>query len=113
MILLGRRLDLVLPPRSLLVLQNEARYVWTHCIPPRSTDTMEDGTVVRREPRLSLTLRRLRRADEGPCTCTFGGVWCDSLKSIDSSSIDINTSNTNNLEEEDGGGPPAQKKHKS
>jgi alkylated DNA repair dioxygenase AlkB len=80
----GKRMDLILPPRSLLILQGEARYVWTHCIPPRTTDLMEGGELVRRETRLSLTLRRLRRSEEGPCTCRFGGAWCDSLAAINS-----------------------------
>lgn len=74
----GQRLDLVLPPRSLLVLTQDARYVWTHCIPPRSTDLLETGERIQRATRLSLTLRRLRRVDEGPCQCKWPGVWCDS-----------------------------------
>ena len=34
----GARVDLILPPRSLLVLQHEARYLWTHGIASRTTD---------------------------------------------------------------------------
>tara|TARA_B100000780_G_C21100143_1_gene443938 strand:- start:492 stop:1784 length:1293 start_codon:yes stop_codon:yes gene_type:complete len=75
----GRRVDLVLPPRSLLILKNEARYIWTHQIPPRSTDVIENGIRVQRDTRLSLTLRRLRKKEEGGCKCVYGGLWCDSL----------------------------------
>jgi alkylated DNA repair dioxygenase AlkB len=78
----GQRLDLVLPPRSLLILKRDARYVWTHCIPPRSTDLMENGERMKRSTRLSVTLRRLRRPEEGPCKCKWPGVWCDSSQML-------------------------------
>ena len=85
----GHRLDLILPPRSMLILTKEARYAWTHCVAKRSMDLMrmegEEGSKVvvkQRATRVSLTFRRLRRVEEGPCTCAFPGVWCDSSQNI-------------------------------
>lgn len=45
-----------LEPRSLLVLQDEARFGWTHGIPARKSDVIE-GERVMRSRRVSLTLR--------------------------------------------------------
>lgn len=45
-----------LEPRSLLVLQDEARFGWTHGIPARKSDVIE-GVRVTRSRRVSLTLR--------------------------------------------------------
>jgi len=45
-----------LPPRSLLLLSNDARYKWEHMIVSRKTDTV-DGVVLPRKLRVSLTLR--------------------------------------------------------
>jgi alkylated DNA repair dioxygenase AlkB/SAM-dependent methyltransferase len=52
----GRRKLVYLPPRSLLVMCGDARYLWEHLIPGRSTDTV-NGTVISRSTRISLTLR--------------------------------------------------------
>ena len=79
----GARVDLILPARSLLILQRDARYVWTHGIASRTTDlVLVQGkeTLVPRSTRLSLTLRRLRDLkNEGPCTCKWPR-WCDSAQ---------------------------------
>ena len=85
----GARIDMILPPRSLLVLQDEARYVWTHGIASRTTDLVkvrgkdqeeEEEALVPRATRLSLTLRKLRDvAAEGPCACQWPR-WCDSAQ---------------------------------
>ena len=45
-----------LPPKSLLVMCNNARYQWDHHIASRTTDTV-DGKVIPRANRISLTLR--------------------------------------------------------
>jgi alkylated DNA repair dioxygenase AlkB len=47
-----------LEPRSLLVLQGDARYQWTHGIAPRLTDRFA-GRVVKRDRRVSLTFRKV------------------------------------------------------
>lgn len=58
---------LVLPRRSLLLIRGEARYAWSHRIPARTTDLVEQ---VRKERsrRLSITYRSVRRQ---PCTCPW------------------------------------------
>jgi alkylated DNA repair dioxygenase AlkB len=53
----GRRERLLLDPRSVLVLSDEARYEWEHGIPARKTDRW-DGASLARARRLSITLRR-------------------------------------------------------
>jgi alkylated DNA repair protein alkB family protein 8 len=45
-----------LPPRSLVLLSEDARYKWEHMIVSRTTDTV-DGEVIPRKLRVSLTLR--------------------------------------------------------
>jgi alkylated DNA repair dioxygenase AlkB len=48
-----------LPRRSVVILQDDARYKWTHEIPSRKTDVV-DGKRVPRETRVSLTYRSVR-----------------------------------------------------
>ena len=50
--------QMVLEPKSLLVLSNEMRYNWTHGIVPRKSDMIE-GRRVARERRVSLTFRKV------------------------------------------------------
>ena len=52
----GRGDLLLLEPRSLLVLADEARYEWQHGIAPRKRDTWH-GLPVERSRRLSVTFR--------------------------------------------------------
>ena len=52
----GRRERLLLEPRSLLVLADEARYEWEHGIAPRKRDAWH-GLPVGRSRRLSVTFR--------------------------------------------------------
>jgi alkylated DNA repair dioxygenase AlkB len=52
----GRRESLLLEPRSLLVLSDEARYAWQHGIARRKSDRWH-GMPIRRERRLSITFR--------------------------------------------------------
>ncbi|XP_043199830.1 alkylated DNA repair protein alkB homolog 8-like [Amphibalanus amphitrite] len=74
----GATVAVRLPRRSALVMDGEARYLWTHCIVPRHSDITltSDGelTLTRRGTRVSLTLRRLRR---DVCRCRFP-QQCDS-----------------------------------
>jgi alkylated DNA repair protein alkB family protein 8 len=62
----------VLPPRSLLVIDGEARYGWEHVIRPRKVDLI-DGKIVVRQDRWSLTFRNIRT---NPCTCQYSQL-CD------------------------------------
>jgi hypothetical protein len=55
----GRRESLLVVPRSLLVLSDEARYEWQHGIANRKSDRWK-GAVIRRGRRLSVTFRLLK-----------------------------------------------------
>ncbi|XP_054262574.1 alkylated DNA repair protein alkB homolog 8 isoform X2 [Macrosteles quadrilineatus] len=68
---------IMLPRRSILIMDGDARYAWTHGITPRTMDVVrvEGGLSVReRGVRTSFTLRRVRR---GQCNCDFP-LTCDS-----------------------------------
>lgn len=54
----GEKSSLLLAPRSLLLLTNDARYLWKHGIAPRKTDRYH-GQVIERSRRLSLTFRKV------------------------------------------------------
>ena len=51
-------IPILLEPRSLVILKDDARYKWTHCIPARKTDRFNDHTISR-ERRVSLTFRKV------------------------------------------------------
>jgi hypothetical protein len=55
----GRRATMLLEPRSLLVLSDEARYEWEHGIARRKSDRW-NGVATPRRRRLSVTFRKLR-----------------------------------------------------
>lgn len=55
----GQRESLLLEPRSLIILADEARYEWEHGIAPRKSDRWE-GQRLARSRRISVTLRRRR-----------------------------------------------------
>ena len=55
----GRRESLLLEPRSLLVLSDDARYEWQHGIARRKNDRWQ-GLVIPRERRLSVTFRLIK-----------------------------------------------------
>ena len=57
----GRRHEIVLAPRSLLVLGGESRVRWSHAIPARKSDVIA-GVRVPRARRVSLTFRTIRRS---------------------------------------------------
>lgn len=67
--------ELLLPPRSLLLMTGPSRYGYTHAIRPRKTDVIA-GETVQRRGRYSITMRSVRRADEIGCDCAYPGV-CD------------------------------------
>lgn len=71
-----KKLSLLLPRRSLLVMSGESRYAWTHGICPRHSDVVEQKnslTTRQRETRTSFTFRKVRRGD---CKCKFE-EYCD------------------------------------
>ncbi|XP_037122815.1 alkylated DNA repair protein alkB homolog 8 [Syngnathus acus] len=88
----NRVVSVFLPARSLLVMQGESRYLWTHGITPRKFDmvpacdaqcsapsTRDIGalnqlTLSKRDTRTSFTFRKIRHE---PCCCAFPSA-CDS-----------------------------------
>ncbi|XP_077397142.1 tRNA (carboxymethyluridine(34)-5-O)-methyltransferase alkbh8 isoform X1 [Festucalex cinctus] len=88
----GRVVSVFLPARSLLVMQGESRYLWTHGITPRKFDMVPTSdpqfsapttcdlgalnqlTLSKRGTRTSFTFRKIRHE---PCCCAFPST-CDS-----------------------------------
>lgn len=54
----NKKLELLLQPRSLVVLTNKSRYEWTHGIKPKKYDII-NGVNVPRTLRISLTFRKV------------------------------------------------------
>ena len=54
----GEKSSLLLEPRSLLVLNGDARYIWQHAIAGRKTDKW-NGQSIQRTRRISLTFRKV------------------------------------------------------
>ncbi len=52
---------LTLPPRSLLILRDDARYKWRHAIPARKSDLI-NGARTLRDRRVSVTFRQVNRS---------------------------------------------------
>ncbi|XP_011082163.1 alkylated DNA repair protein alkB homolog 8 isoform X1 [Sesamum indicum] len=52
------RKAIYLPPRSMLLLSGEARYVWHHYIPHHKVDKVNDSLIRRGSRRVSFTLRK-------------------------------------------------------
>jgi len=48
-----------MPKRSLYVIEDDARYEWLHGIPGRKNDKLNDGKVVARQRRVSITFRNV------------------------------------------------------
>nr|AKM76732.1 RNA-binding (RRM/RBD/RNP motifs) family protein [Monsonia marlothii] len=70
------RKAIYLPPRSMLLLSEEARYAWHHYIPHHKIDMVNDNVIKRSSRRVSFTLRKVRT---GPCQCEFP-QYCDSQR---------------------------------
>lgn len=54
----GEKVGTTLSPRSMLILQGEARYQWRHAIPPRKSDVI-GGLRTPRRRRVSVTFRKV------------------------------------------------------
>lgn len=63
----GQKVDLDLPPRSMVQMSGDSRLHWTHGIRARKTDTLPDGEVRPRADRWSITYRWIR--ESGQCEC--------------------------------------------
>jgi alkylated DNA repair dioxygenase AlkB len=57
--------DIVIPRRSLYVMQDDARKKWKHGIPPRKKDNIA-GTLQHRERRVSITYRKVKQGKVHP-----------------------------------------------
>lgn len=66
--------SVILPRRSLVVMNGVSRYGFEHVIRPRKVDVI-DGLAVERGDRYSLTFRNVRDP-EYPCSCPFRSL-CD------------------------------------
>lgn len=74
----GQKVDVFVPRRSLLVMSDKARLLWSHGITPRKTDQLPTGRLNVRGRRVSLTFRRVRVLDS-PCDCAYW-AQCDRRK---------------------------------
>jgi alkylated DNA repair dioxygenase AlkB len=54
----GEKISVLLEPRSIVVLKDDARYQWMHSIAARKVDRFQ-GQTITRERRLSLTFRKV------------------------------------------------------
>ncbi|XP_024941606.1 alkylated DNA repair protein alkB homolog 8 isoform X2 [Cephus cinctus] len=84
-----KKTTVFLPPRSLLIMSGEARYVWSHGICRRHNDVIktENGITIRpRTTRTSFTFRKVRRGD---CQCVFP-EFCDSKRKNGAQKINEN-----------------------
>lgn len=70
----AKKVSVIIPPRSLMLMSGESRYGWRHAIASRKTDLSLDGTPAARERRVSLTFRRIQKCT---CECPFASL-CDS-----------------------------------
>ena len=69
----SEKIDILLPNKSLLILQDDSRYKFSHGISYRKTDTIE-GKIYKRGKRISITLRTILL---GECKCVWKNL-CDS-----------------------------------
>ncbi|KAI1323530.1 hypothetical protein F5Y16DRAFT_335740 [Xylariaceae sp. FL0255] len=62
-----KKVDVDLPPRSMMQMSGDSRLHWEHGIKKRKNDTLADGTIRPRADRWSITYRWLREG--GECEC--------------------------------------------
>ncbi len=75
-----RRFGVGLPPRSLLVMRGESRYAWTHGIAARKADVFDEGVLVPRQRRVSVTFRKVLSVGS-ECRCEWPAC-CDSQSRV-------------------------------
>ncbi|XP_026479271.1 alkylated DNA repair protein alkB homolog 8-like [Ctenocephalides felis] len=79
---LNQHYSVHLPQRSLLIMDNESRYNWTHGITPRTMDVIQTTnglSVSKRSVRTSFTFRTIRK--NAICDCDYKKM-CDSQQNI-------------------------------
>jgi alkylated DNA repair dioxygenase AlkB len=64
------KVELLLEPGSLVVINNEARHIWTHGIQARKAD-IYNGRKIARNLRISLTFRKVIIKNENIVLCSF------------------------------------------
>ncbi|KAH9629067.1 hypothetical protein HF086_011330 [Spodoptera exigua] len=102
----GKYVPTLVQARSLLVMQDEARYDWQHGIQPRTWDPVIENRLENthkikvitsdttlREMRISLTFRWTR---SGPCECEYKTL-CDSVEKVSADNLEDELAS--NLEE--------------
>ncbi len=68
------KIDLWIPPRSLMIMSGISRYLYKHRIVTRSIDLDPDGKIVKRGNRTSITIRKINK--DGICNCNYP-IVCD------------------------------------
>ncbi|CAD5110994.1 DgyrCDS345 [Dimorphilus gyrociliatus] len=91
----GVKLPVLLPQRSLTILQKESRYLWSHAIVPRHSDLIPVNgsnaiTLVPRRKRISFTFRKVLDPKK-ICDCNWKDQ-CDDYKKQENNKILPNTS---------------------
>lgn len=61
--------DIWVPARSLMIMSDQARYLYTHKIPTRKTDVDPANNIVKRGDRTSVTIRKVRK--DMICECDY------------------------------------------
>lgn len=69
----SEKIEILLPNKSLLILQDDSRYKFSHGISYRKTDKIDDK-IYKRELRISITLREILLSE---CRCKWKNL-CDS-----------------------------------
>lgn len=54
----NKKKEIYIPRRSLYIMEDDARYLWKHAIPPRKNDII-DGVIYPRQTRISITFRNV------------------------------------------------------
>ncbi|KAL3265929.1 hypothetical protein HHI36_010118 [Cryptolaemus montrouzieri] len=81
---IGSHYCIMLPQRSLIIMSEESRYLWTHGITPRKYDVIRNNdrcNLSIRHTRISYTFRKIRKGD---CNCRFVSK-CDSVRKKENS----------------------------
>ena len=55
----GEKVELLVPRRSIYLMEGDARYKWKHSMPQRKKDKLENGLMNVRKKRISLTFREV------------------------------------------------------
>jgi hypothetical protein len=82
------RYCIALKPRSLLLMSGESRFAWEHGIAARVSDVLDDGVVLRRGRRLSVTFRKARGVG-AQCRCVWPECESQSRAPVDVDAVEV------------------------